>query len=208
MRHRPQTAVHVPAESARPDQDEAVHALRIARRECKPDAPAERVADERDVRVAELVEEIAQRKRVAPGRVVGVQRSIRLTVTQQIGRDDRVFLNQLASEPPPRARVLQQPVDEQQRQARPGAVIHEPPAVQDDAGTPESGHRPRPARNRRGRPRTAPIGRPGIRRGRAAPRRRRCRRSEPSSDPAPACSGTSARSMGRRRSRSSRPGAP
>ena len=92
-------------------------------------AAPERVADDRGLRDAQFIEEVAQRDRERAERVVAA-RFGRLAVAEQVGSDHSVLLRQLGQHRPPGLGTAGHAVDQQQRLAAALVAVRDAVTVQ------------------------------------------------------------------------------
>jgi len=125
----PQQQVHLPPETAAPNQHEALAELRELVGELHGHAAAERVSDDRGALVPEDDEHIPEERRVRAQRIV-TRRLRRLPVAEEVRRDDREPAGEQRADPRPCLRVARHPVNEQQDGPVTGETEPHPMAVQ------------------------------------------------------------------------------
>ena len=119
------------AETAAPDQDEALDALGELVGELHRDPAAEGVADDRGAVVAEGGDEVADAARVGAERVVAARLG-RVAVAEQVGRDDRVLGGEAGDDRRPGVRGARDAVQEDEQRALAALVEAHAVTVEDD----------------------------------------------------------------------------
>ena len=123
-----QERVDLAAEPPAPHEHEPLDVFGILVGELHRDAAAERLAHHRGALVPEGDEQVAQRARKGPERVVAL-RLVRAPVPEQIGRDHGEALGEPGHHLPPGRGAAGYAVDQQQDRAGAGGAVGDPLVV-------------------------------------------------------------------------------